>query len=134
CLKPLPSLRYRVFCTTKANPLELAKKGHPQAIAYLINRQLKPQGIVAKFSCKDASLKILLEAADSIDQKEVVSIIYKGVCKLDISGITELTIYGKKVSEDVPSWNQNFKLHEEFTSVTDLHIEGSQNTKAQFEP
>ena len=40
---------------SNSNSLELAKKGHPQAIAHLINQQLKVKGITAKVVRKTSS-------------------------------------------------------------------------------
>jgi hypothetical protein len=95
---------------SQSNLLELAKQGHPKAIESLINRQMQPKGITAKVALKNNCLNILLEAAQPPNQEALVPVIHKGVTNLGVSSIEILRIYGKRVGEELPAWDQQFKL------------------------
>jgi hypothetical protein len=113
---------------SNSNPLELAKKGHPQAIAYLINQQLKAKGITAEVVRKTSSLQILLESQGSSNQSTLVELISKGIRQLAIPGITEISIYGREIGEKIPSWSEKVILLKEENPFSNFEPESEKET------
>jgi len=103
---------------SQQNPLELAKQGDSNAIAALINRNLKPKGITAKVSRKDDCLRVMLESAKVPNQDSLVEFIRSGVLKLEVAGINTLQIFGREVGDDVPIWSQTINLKTPPASVS----------------
>jgi hypothetical protein len=95
---------------TQPNLLQLAKQGNARAIAILLNRSLQPKGIAARASFKDGCLQIMLESAQVPDQLVFVNFIYKGITNLGSEVINTVKVYGRKVGEEFPAWNQVFDL------------------------
>lgn len=89
---------------------QAAKQGNPQAIAILLNHQLQPKGITAKVSVKDSCLRIMLGAANVLNQKALVAAIQKWINSLGIDSIKRVQIYAKQTGEDIPSWNDSFEI------------------------
>ncbi len=114
--------------TPQPNPLELAKQGNVQAIAFLINRSLQTKGITAKTLFRDGYLQVMLESTQIPDQETLASFIYKGVITLGITPIKKLRVYGKKIGEDRPGWSKEFDLLEQTETL--FSTVGSQS----FEP
>ncbi len=95
---------------TQYHVLELAKKGHPRAIAQLINQSLQPNGITATATVKNGCLQVVLEAELVPKQKILANFIYQGALSLKADSITSLVVSGKKFSNARPSWSQTFDL------------------------
>ena len=95
---------------TLQNILELAKDGSPKAIAVLMNRHLRPKGIIVKAGLRDGCLQVLLESALIPDQSTLVAFIRKGVMNLGTEAIKSVKVYGKQTSEEFPAWIQEFEL------------------------
>ena len=95
---------------TQADLLELAKKGHPSAIAELINQSLQPNGITATTTVKDGCLQVVLEAELVPKQQVLGKFIYQGALNLKPESITSLIVSGKKFSHATPAWSQTFDL------------------------
>jgi hypothetical protein len=95
---------------TLQNILELAKHGSPKAIAVLMNRHLRPKGIIVKAGLRDGCLQVLLESALIPDQSTLVAFIRKGVMNLGTEAIKSVKVYGKQTSEEFPAWIQEFEL------------------------
>ncbi len=72
---------------SQQNILELAKQGDAQAIASLMNRQLKPKGITAKATVNDLYLQIMLLSDETPNQQALVEFIRKGLTGLKITSI-----------------------------------------------
>ncbi len=89
---------------------QAAKQGNPQAIALLLNRQLQPKGITAKVSAKDSCLQIMLEAANVLNQKALVTALQKWIDGLGVDSIQRVQIYAKQTGEDIPAWNDSFEV------------------------
>lgn len=89
--------------------LELAQQGNADAIAFLLNRTLKPQGIEAKVANSDARLQILLEGLDTPDETHMVNLVTQGVQKLQIATINQLHIYGKQTGVKEAAWKRSFQ-------------------------
>ena len=92
------------------NALELAKQGNVQAIAFLINRALKPKGITAKVALKNGFLQVMLESTRLPDQATLPSFIHRGVTGLEIISLKKLSVYGRKIGEDRPGWSKEFEF------------------------
>ena len=95
---------------TQADLLELAKQGHPSAIAQLINQSLQPNGITATTSLNDGCLQVMLEAELVPKQQVLAKFIYQGALNLNPDSITSLIVSGKKFSHATPVWSQTFDL------------------------
>ncbi len=95
---------------TQDNLLELAKQGHPKAIAQLINQSLQPNGITATATVKNGCLQVILEAELVPKQQILANFIYQGALNLKADSITSLVVSGKKFSHATPSWSQTFDL------------------------
>ena len=95
---------------TQDNLLELAKQGHPKAIAQLINQSLQPNGITATATVKNGCLQVILEAELLPKQQILANFIYQGALNLKADSITSLIVSGKKFSNAAPSWSQTFDL------------------------
>ncbi|MFN6517406.1 MAG: DUF4429 domain-containing protein [Nostoc sp. CreGUA01] len=100
------------------NILELAKQGDPQAIAFLMNRQLQPKGIIAKVALKDACLQVMLESAEVPNQQALVVFIRKGITGLGAASIERVKIYGRKIGEEFPDWSLEFELLVQASSLS----------------
>jgi uncharacterized protein (DUF697 family) len=96
----------------KPNILELAKQGHPKAIAFLLNRHLEPKGIQVKSTLSNNSLKLMFEAERIIPQSVLVEWLKVSLLRYIISDlITEVIIYCKKVGCDFPDWQEEIPLY-----------------------
>lgn len=115
---------------SQQNPLELAKQGNPNAIAALINRNLKPKGVTAKVSRKDDCLRVMLESNEVPNQNSLVEFIRSGVLKLDVSGINTLQIFGRQEGDDVPVWSQTISLKTS-SSINQQPISESPSLRSQ---
>jgi hypothetical protein len=109
--------------TSQPNPLELAKQGDVRAIAFLMNRSLKPKGITAKTAFKDCCLQVMLEAPEIPDQRTLASFIHKGVIGLEIASIRKLRVYGRKIGNESPAWSQEFDLSQTAAPLSNVEVE-----------
>ena len=91
---------------TQPNLLELAKQGDAKAIATLINRQLQPQGIIAKTALKDGCLQVMLESGQVPNQQALVALIHKWITSLGAEPIKKVKVYGRQIGETFPAWSQ----------------------------
>ena len=91
---------------TQPNLLELAKQGDAKAIATLINRQLQPQGIIAKTALKDGCLQVMLESGQVPNQQALVALIHKWITSLGSEPIKKVKVYGRQIGETFPAWSQ----------------------------
>jgi hypothetical protein len=88
--------------------LELAQKGNADAIAALLNRSLKVQGITAKVATHTDRLQVLLEGLDIPAERDVVPFITQGMQKLNLTTVKVLQIYGQQLGQTAPAWVQAF--------------------------
>jgi hypothetical protein len=102
---------------------QAVKNGNSQAISALLNRHLQPKGITAKVSVKDGCLQIMLEAANALNQKALVSALKKYIDSLDIESIQNVQIYAKKTGEEIPTWNDSFETKKQ---IEDPNVEGTE--------
>jgi hypothetical protein len=95
---------------TQPNLLELAKQGNAKAIAALLNQSLQTVGITAKAAIKDDCLHLLLEASKPLNQQRTVEFVCKKINNLQLKTINSVKVYGRKIGEDIPAWQQVFEL------------------------
>jgi hypothetical protein len=95
---------------TQENLRQLAKQGNPKALATIINQSLKPKSITAKVGLKDDCLQVLLESAQIPNQQAMVSFIRNGLTRLEVESIRTVKVYGRKLGEELPAWNQSFEM------------------------
>lgn len=91
---------------TQENPLNLAKKGNARAIAFLLNRQLQPKGIIAKVTLEDGCLQIMLEGANVPPQEVSVKWLQNVIMILQINRVEQLIVYGRQTGVKVPEWSE----------------------------
>ena len=96
--------------TSQTNILEKAKNGQPDAIAALLNRNLQPKGITAKASVKNNCFWIMLEAAKTPPQKQLVEFIRQAFTKLEVDAYATVKIYGKCLNEEIPDWHEDLTI------------------------
>ena len=106
---------------TQAKLVKLAKQGNTQAIAFLMNRFLKPKGIMAKVILKDACLQVMLESTNLSNQKALVAFVHKGVTSLGITSIERVKVYGQQSGEELPVWAEEFEI-ETIENIEDNHV------------
>lgn len=109
--------------TSQPNHLELAKQGDIQAIAFLMNRSLKPKGITAKTALKDDCLQVMVEATEVPDQQTLTSFVHKGVVSLGVPSIRKMRIYGRKIGDKFPVWSQELDLQKTAVPLPDVEVE-----------
>lgn len=97
---------------SKKSLLELAKDGHPNAIAALINHVLKSRKVIAKAERKDNHLRMMLESGEDSSQDELIALVCKIILKLEVQNLDTLQIFGKQVEDEVPLWSQTINLNE----------------------
>jgi len=96
--------------TCQPNPLELAKQGDVRAIAFLMNRSLKPKGITTKAALKNDCLHLRLEASKTLNQQRTVEFVCEKINSLQLKTINIVKIYGCKLGENIPIWQQAVEL------------------------
>lgn len=95
---------------TRANSLDLAKKGDPQAIAALINQSLQPKGVTVKAMVASGCLTLIAEPKEAVDREALVAFIRKGVTGLDTSAIQRVIIQMREVGKTTLAWREAFDI------------------------
>ncbi len=100
------------------NLLELARQGNVQVLSALMNRLLKPQGMMADVSRQEARLEILIES-DLLspdddprvpNQEVLVAMVRKWFTKLGVRTISRVSVSWQQAGQEVPAWTQEFPL------------------------
>jgi hypothetical protein len=84
--------------------IELAKQGDLQAIAGLMGKHLKPQGVTVKVASHEQTLQVLLDGIDVPNQAQMSGFVSKGIGNLEIPNISTLEIFGKRSGQDTIAW------------------------------
>jgi protease PrsW len=105
------------------NVLEHARKGDPQAIALLMNRSLKPQGISVEAVLQESCLLFELNSEKVPDREALVQFIYKGMINLRVKSIQKIIISAQLANDNSTIWVQELDL--ETVEVEDLNIANS---------
>lgn len=111
---------------SQQNLLERAKQGNPSAIAILINRNFQLKGITAKVSRKDNCLRIMLEADELPNQKNLIEFTRNSILEIGVAEIRILQVFGRQIGDDVPAWSQSIDL----TLETSAPLVSRQNPRA----
>jgi positive phototaxis protein PixI len=90
--------------------LELAREGDPTEIAHLLNHQLNPQSISVRVNRKDNCLGILVEANSVPNQPTIVQIIRQFLEELQLTTISTIKIYGRRLTQKAPVWYEELEL------------------------
>jgi hypothetical protein len=99
--------------------LELAKQGDVEAIAVLLNEELKPQGITATVGRKQNCLYISLEAEQVPHKDTLVSFIREQVNSWHLETLSKIKLYGRTNGQTLPVWQEEIEL--ELQSIAALH-------------
>jgi protease PrsW len=94
----------------QSNVLEHAKQGDPDAIALLMNRSLKPQGISVEAVLKEHCLLFQLNCEQVFDQEALVTFIHKGMNNLRVRSIQKVIISAQLSNDNSTIWMQELDL------------------------
>jgi RsiW-degrading membrane proteinase PrsW (M82 family) len=111
---------------------DLQEKGRQAdiaAITTLLNRNLAGTDITVKANFQNGCLKIILESAQVPDQKKSIQLIRREVLNAKIEKIIKLTVYGKQIGEEFPSWNQDIQVNNQKISALLLAEERLKQTE-----
>ena len=92
------------------NLLQLAKQGHPDAIAALMNRALQPQGMTATVGVIGDRLQVVLMSERLPNQAAVVDYVRRGLLALSVVGISWVEVCGQQANQEVPGWREEFAI------------------------
>ena len=105
---------------TQFSSIKLAKQGNSQAIALLITRALKAEGLIAQASLKDECLRVTLESTHIPSQAATVQCIRRSLTKLNAESIKTVKIAGKQIGHTVPAWQQELELDGNFLTSNEV--------------
>lgn len=98
--------------TNKPNLVELAKQGHPKAIALLLNHHLESKKITVKSTLSKSCLKLMFEAEKRIPQAVLVEWLKVSLLQYIVSdSVTEVIVYHKRIGQDFPDWQEEIALN-----------------------
>ena len=82
-----------------------------EAIAHHLNQSLTFDGIIAKVSVKNDSLKIVLESVSVTKKDQLLPIIMREIAHFKLTSIKTVKIYGKQIKNFDPIWYHDFDLY-----------------------
>ncbi|MGE5658709.1 MAG: hypothetical protein ACM37W_19080 [Actinomycetota bacterium] len=94
--------------TNQQRILELAKQGHPKAIASLINHSLQSKGITALALIKEGCLHIILESTQIPHQQVTAAFVERKLVSLKPKSIKTVRVHGRLVGHKSVAWTQEF--------------------------
>jgi pilus assembly protein FimV len=109
--------------TTPQNVLQLARQGHPDAIAALMNQHLQARGITAQVTQQDETLNVLLESAQALAPKELLAFVEKGITGLSLGHIQFLNVSGKQTGHMVVDWTETVSFRSNADVASPLTID-----------
>ncbi|MGB5975405.1 MAG: hypothetical protein WBG38_18915 [Nodosilinea sp.] len=95
---------------TPPNVLQLARQGHPDAIAALMNRHLEAQGITARVVQQENTLQVNLESREVPSQADLVAYVRKGITGLELAAVRHLIVSGRQLGADASAWSEALVL------------------------
>jgi hypothetical protein len=116
------------------NILEQAKQGNPNAIAALMSRSMKSQGIDVKASLDDRCLEVILEAAKVPTPATTVSFIRKGMTNLGVNSIDTVRVSAYQTGDSTPAWQEDIVLQEAAFSGSQTPMSSSQFGSDETDP
>jgi hypothetical protein len=90
--------------------LERAKHGQAEAIALLLNRYFKPQGIFARVIHEEHRLQVLLESMDIPDPKRILRWLLATLEELHPDDVSMVQIYAKRAGDTAGAWVETFAV------------------------
>lgn len=103
---------------SQSDILALAKQGHPQAIAIIINRSPHFQSITVKVVRQEHLLHILLEAEQLPEQGLVLDHITQILTKLQIEPTPAVQVYARRQGESAAVWADVIQLEKPEPSLS----------------
>jgi len=97
---------------TQPTLLERAKQGDAGAIATLLNRSFRMQGVVVSASIQGEWLSLMLEAAQVPDQATTVRFIRRSLAQFAPTSIAAVRVFGREHGAQSPTWREEFSLEE----------------------
>ncbi len=97
----------QVWQQQASNPVQQSELA---IIAQWMNRYLDPKGITAKAVLKDRCVGILLESDPAPNQEETIALVRKGLDELKLELIQKVRVYGRRVRERLPVWQQELEV------------------------
>ncbi|MGF1537766.1 MAG: hypothetical protein ACFB4J_14970 [Elainellaceae cyanobacterium] len=97
--------------------LNRAKQGDADAIAALINRHAKHQGVVAQASLRQHCLHVILEGREPPIQAFWSSYLERALNQLGTDSVTQLHIYGRCYGAKRAAWRETISLAEKPTVI-----------------
>ncbi|MEN9226314.1 MAG: hypothetical protein Q6M54_12675 [Thermostichus sp. DRC_bins_24] len=93
-------------------PLYRARQGDVEAIHYLLNYLLRPEGIQARvhLNRKLGLLQINLQAAEPPDPAWAKDFVRRTLARLELGFLQRLRLSGQKIGSFLPAWSQEFDL------------------------
>jgi cell division septation protein DedD len=95
---------------TELNFQELAKQGHPQAIASWLNSQLPSEGIAASANLDGDCLDVILEAEQVPIEDTLVDFVREKLTDLQPNSIRKVKVEGRESGKIAAAWSQEFSL------------------------
>lgn len=96
--------------------LLLAKQGDHRAIAFFLNEAFSSLGFTVKTTREKEYLYILVESDPLPPQDSCIRVIENGLHRLDPEDISNVTIYGRLIGQQLPAWAKTIELKTPITS------------------
>ncbi|GAB4382627.1 MAG: hypothetical protein Kow00121_43180 [Elainellaceae cyanobacterium] len=93
----------------QSSVLQLARQGDADAIARLLNQALEPRGVRVRTLREQNCLHVLLEAAN-VPNQQLARVVRGGITCLGTQSIHLLRVYGRKRSQTLPAWTEEWNL------------------------
>lgn len=97
-----------------------AKEGDLSAIAELLNTALGRKNVQAKVVLQNNCLQILLESYVIPNQEDCIRIIKREMLLLKIINLEKIHIYGKKIGDEIPIWDQEIDLTPKLINIKSI--------------
>lgn len=109
--------------------VQRARFGDPDAIAFLINRQLQPKGITARVLSQSAGLEITLQRHTVPPRRPLVAYLQRSFTRLGSPAIQRVDIYGQQAGDIFPTWEVTLRFRTESSdSSADLFLSSSSSS------
>jgi positive phototaxis protein PixI len=95
---------------TRSSLLALAKRGDPNAIAYLLNHSFRTKGIVTRVVWHENCLEIWLESNTIPDQTLIMTLIRRGFDSLNPESIRLVNVYAQITGNPQLVWQEELQL------------------------
>lgn len=89
--------------------IDLARSGRPDAIAFLLNRALRPYQTRAEVGLRGSQLGITLQAMP-VPESQLATVIISQLQRLEIPRIQTVRIAAQSSKDASPAWSQTFEL------------------------